>query len=98
MTNREAIKILERRSTIPDDDVSWKEIMEAINLAIKALEERPQGKWEKALDHYYDKVVFRCSICGRVVRDCYHDDLAELYPYCNCGARMEAKNESSNNI
>ena len=39
MTNREAIKILERRTTIPDDDASWEEIMEALDLAIKALEE-----------------------------------------------------------
>lgn len=52
--------------------------------------ERPTGKWEKVIDHYQDKVVFRCSICGRFVRDCYRDDLAELYPYCNCGAKMEA--------
>lgn len=37
MTNERAIEILERRTTIPDDDTSWGEIMEAIDLAIEAL-------------------------------------------------------------
>ena len=37
MTNKEAIRILDRRTTIPGDDVSWEEIDEAIDLAIRAL-------------------------------------------------------------
>lgn len=60
MTNREAIKILERRSTIPDDDISWEEIMEAIDLAIKALEENKGLRllidWAVECDFGYDNI------------------------------------------
>lgn len=72
------------------------EDIRAVIKVIKSIEERPTGKWEKVIDHYHDKVIFRCSICGRLVKDCYHDDLAELYPYCNCGAKMGAENETDN--
>ena len=38
MTKEEAISILKRKSTIPDDDYCWDEIEEAFNMAIEALE------------------------------------------------------------
>lgn len=38
MNDERVIEILERRSTIPDDDASWEEIMEAFDLAIKAVD------------------------------------------------------------
>lgn len=37
MTSEKAIRILDRRTTIPDDDASEEEINEAIDFAIKAL-------------------------------------------------------------
>lgn len=63
----------------------------AIDFAINAIKSnsRPTGKWEKVKLCSTNRVVFRCSICGRLVKDCYRDDLAELYPYCHCGAKME---------
>lgn len=54
----------------------------------EALEERPTGEWEKAINLCTDKVVFRCSACGRLVENCSRANLAEFYPYCNCGADM----------
>lgn len=39
MTKDEAISILKRKSTIPDDDYCWDEIEEAFDMAIKSLEQ-----------------------------------------------------------
>lgn len=38
MTREEAISILKRKSTIPDDDYCWDEIEEAFEMAIEAVE------------------------------------------------------------
>ena len=46
MTKEEAISILKRKSTIPDDDYCWDEIEEAFNMAIEALEENKELKQE----------------------------------------------------
>ena len=32
---------------------------------------------------------YKCSKCGRVVRDDTGYDVAEDYPYCHCGAKMK---------
>lgn len=57
MTNKEAIKILKNYHNgyfgYKIDDVH-----EAHNLAIKALEERPQGEW------VYEHDWVHCSFCG----------------------------------
>lgn len=42
MTNKEVIRILERKTTIPGDGYTWEQINEAIELAIVAL--RAGGK------------------------------------------------------
>jgi hypothetical protein len=60
MTNKRAIEILDRRSTIPGEGVTWEEINEAIDLAIKALDPRNNPhydecdycKYEDSLDDY----------------------------------------------
>ena len=41
MTREEAIEILQRKTTIPNDSESFDYICEAYNMAIKALEQEP---------------------------------------------------------
>lgn len=53
MTTKEAIRILDRRTTIPDNDVSWEEINKAIDLAIKALEANTCDEREKGNCPFY---------------------------------------------
>lgn len=48
MTNKEAIDILSRRSTIPDQKYSYTDINQAIDIAINAL---MQIEWEHTLWH-----------------------------------------------
>ena len=58
--------------------------MDIFNLAIKALEERPAGKWIKEEDRVHSK----CSLCGFK-----YADYGILFDYCpHCGARMEEEN------
>lgn len=59
----------------------------AFYLAIKALEERPQGEWIKE-DNGKTTDVYRCSICGRSIMLCKNADLSK-YPFCHCGAEMK---------
>ena len=93
MTNKEAIKRLEWVKKRICDITYSPESFEAINLAIKALEERPQGEWEKPFLHndgiYYHKCNV-CHICSEL------SILQEKYcNFCpNCGARMGADHET----
>lgn len=83
MTNKEAIKLLQQ---IEED--GWNVMnfhIEALELAIKALEERPTGEW---IEDELHNVV--CSICGGIRRDCRVDYIN----YCNkCGAKMKGEEE-----
>ena len=82
MTNKEAIDRLNGMQSRCDNGYD----AEAIYLAIKALEERPTGKWIS--DGFcFSSSKFKCSRC--------HFPELEKTNYCpNCGARMkEAEND-----
>lgn len=82
MTNKEAIKIL---NTLYSADVYENE---ALDLAIKALEKRPQGEWIKVDDN----VRSQCSECGFK-----YADYRILLNFCpNCGAKMTKEAENDN--
>ena len=49
--------------------------------------DRPQGEWENYKDEH------RCSHCGEVVIDDWHDT-DDWYDFCpNCGARMKGADD-----
>lgn len=62
------------------------EITHSIDLAIKALEQRPQGKWIVDYQENEDALFrrgWKCPVCG--TRNTYG-----MPPYCMyCGARLE---------
>lgn len=87
MTNEEAIERLKWvRKRICDITYS-PESFEALNLAIKALEERPKGEWllnSIALDERM------CSVCHEKFDNIPTCMGEPLYNYCPiCGARLE---------
>ena len=48
-----------------------------------------RGKWVLITKDYIDPQGYMCSVCGRTIK--YYGIpalLLEMYPYCNCGARM----------
>lgn len=86
MTRAEAIKILERRTTIPGDGYTFEQINEALDLALAALRgptremvEEMRGEWiedEFAISH--------CSLCG-----CELEEPEIITPFCPlCGSPM----------
>lgn len=76
MTNKEAAFILSDKC----DDYTVEELSKAFDLAIKALEERPHGRWIREEDRVHSK----CSLCGFK-----YADYGILFDYCpNCGADM----------
>lgn len=90
MTNKEAIKHLKNiNSRYPCSlDTTFQDECEmiALNLAIKALEERPKGKWIRTGSLGNGNAHYTCSNCS------YGDEHAECQevPYCwHCGARMD---------
>lgn len=67
MTRKEAIKILERRTTIPGDGYSFEQINEAIDIAISALRSVRQEQMNKVCKGkwiYTKKGQLVCSCCG----------------------------------
>ena len=55
---------------------------------------RPKGKWKIVKDDY-DCELMRCSVCREEFYDGDNDTVDCMYNYCpNCGAKMEAENES----
>lgn len=86
MTNKEAIEILKAHISIYDCCKADHEANEAIELAIRALGERPLGDWiGNAFDEHH------CSICGHSALweeepDGYYEVQSRFCP--NCGADM----------
>ena len=84
MTYKEAIEILKAHGSIYDCCKEDHEVNEAIHLAIKALEARPQGEWiYKDFDEETGiKNSYFCSKC-----DCPQSQV--YINFCgNCGADM----------
>ena len=88
MTVEKAIEIL---SDVGDINRCCAEDAEALDMAIKALEQqptRPTGKWIEKEDYNLD-TYYECSECGEDY--CIEGDIL-IHKYCpNCGARMEAE-------
>lgn len=85
MTSKEAIEILQNEI---DSDIFVateyrKKIHEALSLGIKALEERPQGKWGKWVIS-----EIRCPNCLEYFDPDYYYSKEELNKCPNCGAQM----------
>ena len=92
MTIDEAIKWLNVEASYIEEDVgNGKEILEAYDMAIKALEQQPKtGRWIEVTDKT-DRLgngiwYHKCSICEN------EDSGWGEYKYCpNCGAKMEVE-------
>lgn len=90
MTQKEAIKILDRRTTIPGDGRSYEQINEAIDIAVAALRgptreqvEALRGKWIKR-DGYTE-----CSKCEYWYPSGKVEEEDDRTPFCpRCGAPM----------
>ena len=99
MTREEAIKNLKGKTerarvllkTIPESVRSKCELnedIEAYELAIEALQERPKGRWIEVPDKIWSH-EFKCSCCGRSVYTMIGEKgVVNWYPYCHCGADM----------
>lgn len=81
MNNEEAIAILENLKTQGEAFFSRRL---ALDLAIKALEERPQGEWIEHNSYFH-----KCSKCQKIVGFDYIEQEGEMFNFCpNCGADM----------
>ena len=83
-------------SYIEEDVGTGKEILEAYDMAIKALEQQPKvGKWlerevidDKAIKEWQSA---RCSVCDKYHTTPYMYYFSQ-YDYCpHCGAKMEVE-------
>lgn len=87
MSNEEVIEVLKGIVFGGFDRTTRKE-RQALALAIKALEARPQGKW------IFKNGKYRCTACGEKAIYCFNGSLAItqtelLTHFCpNCGADM----------
>ena len=90
MTNKEAIEVLINHISPYDDCKADNEANQAIRLAIKALEARPQGEWEfVSYGSNPNSGRWRCSKCKDVYRSMKPD-----FKFCpECGARMSGEEE-----
>ena len=48
------------------------------------------GQWV-TVDKGLIVTSYKCSECGRIVRDDTGYDVTKDYPYCHCGAKMEVE-------
>ena len=91
MTTKEAIQLL-KSATMFEPTLENRDYPEAFDLAIKALEERPQGEWIVDEDNGILRFM-KCSNCGKVAEwlDGGSQFLSNFCP--NCGADMRGKEE-----
>lgn len=94
MTNKEALEILKTEWDI-NAEIFDTNFHEALELAIKVLEERPQGEWKhNNFDEHY------CNKCGHYAlwseeADGYYEVQSNFCP--NCGADMREKERNDEN-
>lgn len=90
MTNEEAIKNIRAFAYYVDEPIP-EPVVEALDLAIKALEEdRPTGKWIDNQNNSGGGI--NCSICGEML-PCTDEYWYET-DYCpTCGAKMKGEEE-----
>ena len=87
MTREEAIYRLNNTAWLGTNK-DREETEQAVQMAIEALQEQKTGKWIKIAEGL--KVTeYKCSECGRFVRDDTGYDVVKDYQFCHCGARME---------
>ena len=80
MTNEEAIKEIKKWI----DGCPFADTKEALDLAIKALEDRTQGKWVMDNEHTKNPLLwYKCNLCG------VYQSPTNFCP--NCGAVMTEK-------
>ena len=85
MNNKEAIKILLNSQIYLARHCGKTDMYNAVELAIKALEDRPQGEWITDYESQFFNPGRKCSLCGKIV------EFSENY--CpNCGAYMRGNN------
>lgn len=63
---------------------------EAVDMAIEALQDRPEGEWTKTVDGngWNEWWVFKCPLCGATIVD--EQSRSWKYNFCpNCGAIMK---------
>ena len=78
MTREEAIKILKQEKMYMGR--YYEEYKEAYDMAIEALQGKPQGEWIDVQNEPYCE----CNVCGA-----YIDNLDDDYAFCpRCGATM----------
>lgn len=62
------------------------DIQRSLDVAIKALEERPKGKWIEPMD----AKCYKCSVCGKYTNQEYGVDKPNFFDFCpKCGADMK---------
>ena len=85
MTNKEAIELL-KRATMFEPTLENRDYPEAFDLAIKALEERPQGEWIQG-EADCSQYGWFCSECGFFVPwyyQYYEKDIDFIREYKAC--------------
>lgn len=85
MDNKEAISVLQAIKEHPSMGVYLPDEYEALDLAIKALEDRTQGEW-----YYNYQNGWHCSICHETVKDMPTVMGKADFNFCpNCGVKMK---------
>ena len=98
MSREEAIEYLHRlfiKAELTDEygDMDDTEPYEtAVNMAVNALKEQKTGKWISVLSY---NNTYKCSECERLLVNIPDgkNKVAQHYPYCHCGAKMEVEEE-----
>lgn len=93
MTKQEAKAYIIRHCN-PDYPKGKTEWERAVNMAIKALSDRPKGEWiwQLANNGWVDHI---CSVCGYTENTDIHVSLG--WKYCpNCGAEMKGTGNEDN--
>ena len=91
MNNKEAIKWLNKNRpciSMTCNKENADKINIATDMAIKALGERPQGKWIIIDD--CEQFIAKCSVCGRIIDSRMAKDYPSC-PYCLADMRGDRK-------
>lgn len=92
MEIQRAIEIIQRKSSIPNDDETFDEIEKAYGMAVEAMKKQI-AKLPISINMPYGSTKIFCPTCKAFV-GCVKDGITEQMEYCNeCGQHISRNSE-----
>ena len=88
----ERCECVDPETVVPLEDYrSMEQTVHKLTQALAEAEPIKHGRWIKITQEWADYAEYFCSCCGRKIKAPFTLNPAWAFPYCHCGAKMDAQ-------